>query len=399
MTDLLTIIAITVFGCLLVAVLGFATLRLTRYRVLRDQLVIASLTPVVAVTAAVLINVWLMFLSPHDSGVVLLALAVSLGLAIALAWLVSRTIVTATVHLGARISSLATDPDAAAADAADADAGAAHPPHSEGVPYAARFGPPAPAELAGVMAELEQTRSRLAEAHDRAQAAQRARQELVRHLSHDLRTPLSGLRAMAEALEDGMISDTGSAMRQIRATVARMDSLVGDLFELSRVQGGPTLPEHRPVALAELIVDVVDEADTAAGRQGVLLVVDVPEDDRLAISGDADALARAIGNLVANAVRHTATGGTVSVRAGRGPDGDVAVAVSDGCGGIPEHDLPRVFETGWRGDRARSGTDGAGLGLAIARGVVESHHGRIGVSNVGRGCRFEVALPAPEPAR
>jgi signal transduction histidine kinase len=385
MTDQLIITAITVLSCLVIAVLGWLGLRLTRRGALRYQVIIASLTPVIAVAAAVVANVWLMFLSRHDSGVMVLALSVSLLLAAGLAWLVSRRIVSATTHLGARISSLAGD--------------AAVPGSFRSTAAAGRVGAGAPAELAEVIDELELTRARLTEASERAQAAQQARQELVRHLSHDLRTPLAGLRAMAEALEDGMVSDVPLAMRQIRATVGRMDSLVGDLFELSRVQGGLPTRDHRPVALAELIIDVVDEADTAARRQGVRLAVEVPADDRLAISGDADALARAIGNLVANAIRHTDPGGTVSVRAGRGADGDVTVAVTDSCGGIPEPDLARVFEAGWRGDRSRSTPDGAGLGLAITRGVVESHHGRIDVSNVGPGCRFDLELPAPDPAR
>jgi signal transduction histidine kinase len=99
-------------------------------------------------------------------------------------------------------------------------------------------------------------------------------------------------------------------------------------------------------------------------------------------------------NLVANAVRHTAAGGAVHLVGNRGADGQVRVAVVDGCGGIPEADLAHVFEAGWRGSAARTPDDGgAGLGLAIARGVVESHDGTIAVENVEGGCCFELALP------
>lgn len=372
--DRLIISGITVLTCLVVALIAWALLRMIRKASIRYQVIIAVLAPVVAVAGTVVINVRFMFLSAHDSGVIILALMVSLVLAAALGLLVTRRIVRGATHLGAGISDLGPDT----------------PRRPVGPEDAAL-----PAELARAMAELESTRNRLAEARERERAAQYARQQLVRHLSHDLRTPLSGLRAMAEALEDGMVADVGLAMRQIRATVGRMDSLVGDLFELSRVQGGPPDREHKLLSVRELIIDLVDEVETAAERDAVTLRVAVPEDDRLAISGDADDLVRALGNLVINAVCHTGPGGMVAITAGRGPGGDVEVAVADGCGGIPEPDLPRVFDAGWRGDQSRTGADGAGLGLAIARGVVESHQGRIAVRNTDDGCRFDVELPAP----
>ncbi|QDP96150.1 HAMP domain-containing histidine kinase [Microlunatus elymi] len=370
MTDLLIIAAMTILACLLVAGIGWIALRLTRHASIRYQLIIAGLTPVLAVAVTVIINVWLMFLSRHDSLVILFALAVSLIVAVGLSLLVTRRIVAGTSRLGAGITGLA----------------GLQPPST---------GPGLPAELADAMADLTSTRDKLAEARARERAAQQARQELVRHLSHDLRTPLAGLRAMAEALEDGIVADVPGAMRQIQATVSRMDSLVGDLFELSRVQDGLPQHERRMLSVTELITDVAEQTEPAARRQQVRLTVDLPDHDRLAILGDDDALVRAIGNLVTNAVRHTGPGGAVTLTASRSAGGAVTVAVSDGCGGIPEQDLGRVFDAGWRGDEAR-GTDGAGLGLAIARGVVESHRGRIAVSNAGSGCRFEVELPLPQ---
>ena len=121
----------------------------------------------------------------------------------------------------------------------------------------------------------------------------------------------------------------------------------------------------------------------------------MPDDDRLAVLGSADDLGRALVNLVSNAVRHTEAGLTVRLAGARAADGHVQVSVEDSCGGIPPEHLSRVFDTGWRGSPSRSGDDGgAGLGLAITRGVVESHAGRIGVRNSGAGCRFEVDLPA-----
>lgn len=377
LADRLIITGITVASCLVVGGVALVVLWLLRRASIRYQLIIAVLAPVIAVTVTVIMNVRLMFLSAHDSGVMVLALMVSVILAAGLALLITRRIAVATSRLGASISRLAPD----------------NATHHAVEPDRDRAGQ-LPAELAQVLAELETTRTRLAEASEREQAAQNARRQLVRHLSHDLRTPMAGLRAMAEALEDDVVDDVPAAMRQLRATVGRMDSLVGDLFELSRLQGGPERREYTLLSLGELIIDLVDEMESAAQRQGVALDLQLPPDDRLAISGDADDLARAVGNLISNAVRHTPAGQAVVVSAERRVDGDVVIAVTDGCGGIPESDLPMIFDAGWRGDRSRTSPDGAGLGLAIARGVVESHGGRIAVRNVVGGCRFAVVLPA-----
>jgi signal transduction histidine kinase len=112
------------------------------------------------------------------------------------------------------------------------------------------------------------------------------------------------------------------------------------------------------------------------------------------VRGNSEELARALTNLVGNAIRHTQVGGTVVLAADRAGDGRINVAVTDGCGGIPEADLDRLFDVGWRAAPERGTADaGAGLGLAIAKGVIEAHAGSIGVANVQGGCRFDVVLP------
>jgi signal transduction histidine kinase len=181
----------------------------------------------------------------------------------------------------------------------------------------------------------------------------------------------------------------------MRATITRMTHLVEDLFELSRVQGARPERPSTLVSLSELIVDVGSESSALASSRGVVLDVEVPDDDRLAVTGSADDLARAISNLVGNAVRHTGTDQIVRLHGHRADDGHIRIEVSDGCGGIPDASLERVFDVGWRGNGARTGDGGAGLGLAIARGVVESHAGRIDVANIEGGCRFAVELPVP----
>jgi signal transduction histidine kinase len=217
-------------------------------------------------------------------------------------------------------------------------------------------------------------------------------------MSHDLRTPLAGLRALSEGLEDGVIDDVPRAMSHLRATVARMSVLVDDLFALSRVQGTREAKPQTMVSLAELISDVASESAATAQAQTVRLEVDLPENDRLAVLGSSDDLARALSNLTTNAIRHTDPDLVVRLEGRRTSDGHIRVAVSDSCGGIPEASLARVFDAGWRATPSRSDDGGAGLGLAIARGVVESHGGEISVRNIEGGCCFEVGLPVPQPA-
>jgi signal transduction histidine kinase len=383
MTDLMIIIGLTLASCIAVGLIGFALLHLVRYRSLRQQLTIATLLPVIAVATTVLINVQLMFLSAHDSLVILIALLISLLLAAIGAWLVVRRISRASRKVGAGLHQLVSD----SANGTGVIV--------EGTPEANAA---APRELAQVLDDLAETRRTLAESRTRERAAEQARQELVSFMSHDLRTPLAGLRALSEGLEDGVISDVPRAMSHLRATVTRMSALVDDLFALSRVQGTREAKPQTMVSLTELITDVASEAAATARSQGVRLEVDLPDNDRLAVLGSSDDLARALTNLATNAIRHTDRGQVVRLEGRRAEDGHIQVAVMDTCGGIPEANLGRVFDAGWRGTPSRSGDDGgAGLGLAIARGVVESHGGGISVRNITGGCRFELALPVPPP--
>jgi signal transduction histidine kinase len=381
MTDLLLIIGLTLGACLVVGLLGALLLRAIRRSSLRYQLAVASLIPVLAVAATVVINVELMFLSAHDTTVILLAVGTALLVAVVGGWLVSRRFSLASRQLQDSIGLLVSDSEGVrTTDVQYQDSGT----NDRSLP----------AELARVEEELAEARQTLADARQRERAAEQSRQELVSFMSHDLRTPLAGLRALAEGLEDGVITDVPGTLRHIRSTVARMTIMVDDLFALSRVRGVPEPRELSLVALSELVSDVALEAEATARTAKVRLDVNVPDHDNLAVLGRHEDLSRALGNLISNAIRHTEPDQIVRVTADRGEDGSVQVSVMDGCGGIPEAYLDRVFDTGWRGSPARSSTDGgAGLGLAIARGVVESHQGEIAVRNTETGCCFEVALP------
>jgi signal transduction histidine kinase len=259
-----------------------------------------------------------------------------------------------------------------------------------------RFVPPErtlPAELHELAAGLAAAYDRLEAAHTRERALETSRRELVAWVSHDLRTPLAGLRAMAEALEDEVVTDAATVHRyhaQIRAESDRLAAMVDDLFELSRIHAGALRLSRQRVGLGELVSETVAGTEPLARAKGVRL--SGLAHDVLPVEVDAAEFGRALRNLVVNAIRHTPEDGGIEIVAGV-ERGMACVTVSDACGGIPEEDLPRLFDVAFRGEAARTPGGGAGLGLAIARGIVEAHAGEIGVSNAGEGCRFVVRLP------
>ena len=231
--------------------------------------------------------------------------------------------------------------------------------------------------------------------------AEARRRELVAWISHDLRTPLAGLRAMAEALEDGVVADRATVheyLRRMHHEADRMADLVDDLFEMSRINAGALRLSIAPVPLGDVVSDTLASAEAVARTRGIRLVA--AEHGWPVVSGSEPELARIVANLVRNAIRYTPYDGTVHISAGR--DADSAwLAVADTCGGIPEADLPRVFDVAFRGEPARTpgatrrtGEVGGGLGLAIVRGLAEAHGGTVTVANTRVGCRFEVRLPA-----
>jgi signal transduction histidine kinase len=202
---------------------------------------------------------------------------------------------------------------------------------------------------------------------------------------------------MVEALEDGVVEDAETVARYYRTMGRETDRLAGlvdDLFELSRIQAGAVNLDLEQIALDELISDAVAGVSMAAGAKGIDLRGEVSSPTPV-VELSIPEMARVVRNLLDNAIRHTPRGGTIWVDAAIDESRHAAlVSVRDGCGGIPAPDLPRVFELAYRGDAARTpGDGGAGLGLAVARGLVEAHHGEISVENEGQGCRFTIRLP------
>jgi len=256
-----------------------------------------------------------------------------------------------------------------------------------------------PAELAELSDGLADTHERLAQARTRERALEASRRELVAWVSHDLRTPLAGLRAMAEALEDQVVIDPRTVSQyhsQIRREVDRLTLMIDDLFELSKIHAGALRLTRRMVGLEDLIAEVVASAEPVARSKGVLLTGAAVRG--LPVYIDTAEMGRAVRNLVTNAIRHTPADGTVDVLA-EPQNGMACVTVSDACGGIPPADLPRVFDVAFRGESARTPgpQEGAGLGLSIARGIVEAHAGEIAVRNAGPGCQFLIRVPLARP--
>lgn len=244
-----------------------------------------------------------------------------------------------------------------------------------------------------VRAASERAAGELAEAN-RQRELEQTRLELISWLSHDLRTPLAGIGAMAEALEDGIAPDPARYLRTIKVEAVRTSAMVADLLVLSRLHAGNPL-RLEPVALDILVDDVVAATAELAATRRIRVQARAEGDSR--VQGDARFLARMLQNLVVNALQYSRDGGEVGVDV-RGGDGVVSVRVTDTCGGLAADDFARMFDAGWKQDGARSpsgrdGSSGTGIGLAIVRAVAEAHSGRVAVSPAADGCALEVELP------
>jgi signal transduction histidine kinase len=356
-----------------VGVIGVAALWLLRRASLRLSLLAAGAIAVLAVVAGTLGTANAMFISQHDLGVVGMVCVVAGLVAFGFSWLLGRQVEMSSLALRQAARSLG----------------------QEGAAFSSPAGPMA-AELAALSRELALTAAKLRESRERERLAELSRFQLVAWVSHDLRTPLAGLRAMAEALEDGIAADAGRYHGQIRAEVTRLSGMVEDLFELSRIESGTLGLSLDRIDINDLISDTVASMEPLARARRIRLTGQAAS--ALLIQADARELSRALANLLTNAIRHTPDYGDVQVAATAEADG-VLLTVADGCGGIPEADLASVFDLAWRGNKARTpaADGGAGLGLAIVRGIIDAHHGQVSVVNTGVGCRFEVRLPALAP--
>lgn len=338
MRDLALIFAIALGAALVVGLAGALLLRLLRRSSITVHLYVLLTTTVVAVVLGVVAVAEAMFLSPHDLEVVLITVGAVAVVSLAVGG-----------HFGRRLAA------------------------------------------AAVWAQ---------QARERERQLEKGRRDLVAWVSHDLRTPLAGLRAMAEALEDRVVRDSetvGEYHRRIRLETDRMTRLVDDLFELSRINAGALRLSMTAVPLGEVVSDALASTAPLAAARRITLVA--AESGWPTVAASEPELARVVGNLLLNAVRYTPDDGTVRVEAGRERD-QAWLSVADTCGGIPPADLPRLFDVAFRGEPARTpgtgngGGASGGLGLAIVHGLVEAHGGRVEVRNTTDGCRFVVRLAA-----
>jgi signal transduction histidine kinase len=239
-------------------------------------------------------------------------------------------------------------------------------------------------ELAEVAESFNTMAARLEAAFARQLELEEARQNLIASVSHDLRTPLASLRVMVEAISDGIASDPLTIRRYVSSMereIISLGKLIDDLFEMARLDAGQVSLRLEPSAISALVAETIDAMDAQAARHGIALQAQVGQFIPPVLI-DPDRIQRVLYNLVQNAIRHTPADGTVIVEVlDRGPD--IQVNVRDNGEGITTADLPHVFDRFYRGDKARSRDgdhSGAGLGLAIARRLVETHGGRIWVA-------------------
>ena len=336
-------------------VLAFGLVRLPTVRL---QLAGLALVAVLLPLAAVLLSGVVMFDSGHDLTILAVA-AASASAAVAAALVVGSSISTAVGRLAGASSRLSKGELGARAD---------------------ESGPAELRALAGAFNEMAASLERLFD----------ARRELVAWASHDLRTPLANMQAMLEAVEDGL-AKPAEYVPALREQVEALSALTDDLFELARIDSGALTLELRDAELAGLVHSCLRGVEAEARSRQVTLEARVG--DGVTAHCAPDKVERVLHNLLANALRHTPSDGSVAVLVEPEAD-EVRVSVEDTGDGLSPESVRRMFERFWRGDPARSAR-GAGLGLAIARGLVEAHGGRIWAENrPGGGARVSFTLPA-----
>jgi signal transduction histidine kinase len=321
-------------------------------------------------------NVWLtarlMFASQHDLLLAVVLLVFAAGMAMVLGYFYSSA-------LAGRIS----DVESAARQLSDGDL-------STRIPISGTD------EVASLAATFNQMAGQLQEAAEKQKEVERLRSDLIAWVGHDLQTPLASMRAILEALADGMVDDPEAVQRYLKTAqrdIRSLSLLIDDLFQMAQIDAGGLQLDLASNSLSDLISDTLESFSELAARQGISLEGTVePNVDPVRM--DAARVGRVLNNLVGNALRHTPAQGRVEVMARRNGHG-AEVIVSDSGEGIQPQDIPYVFDQFYRGEKSRSrATGGAGLGLAIARGIVRAHGGEIRVeSEPGKGTRFIFSLP------
>ena len=251
-------------------------------------------------------------------------------------------------------------------------------------------------EVGELAAAFNVMMDRLEASFNRHKELEQARKDLIVAVSHDLRTPLASIRAMVEGINDGVVNDQSTIMRYMRtveAEVEHLSQLIDDLFELSQIEAGVLELHMENSSITDLISDTLASMSAQARVRNVNLKGAV-DAEISAMMMDARWVQRVLYNLVQNAIRHTATDGTVYIQASNTGTG-VQIEIIDTGEGIPARELPHLFKRFYRSDSSRSrDSGGAGLGLSIAKGIVEAHGGQVWVKSIiGKGSTFGFVLP------
>ena len=335
---------------------------------------VAALASCFALSNLVVLS-WAMFVNPHDAALLgaLLVYSVAVGMAVAL--LLGKSTAAAVERLEHAAHRLGRGDLTARTN--------------DDEPAMVDSGGP---ELWMLARTLDEMAERLQQAQARERDAEAVRRDLISAVSHDLRTPLASLRAMVEAVADEVIDDPASLRRysfEMGRSVGQLSKLVDDLFELAQLEAGVIATETRRSRLGEIVETALATVAVPAAEKGLRLVAEVDTTADLTCS---PRLERVLLNLLHNAVQHTPANGTVRLAATLRDDW-IELAVEDTGSGIRREDLDRVFDPFFRADPARHGP-GAGLGLALARRIVEAMGGRISAESVAAGgARFAVSLP------
>ncbi|MEZ4657082.1 MAG: ATP-binding protein [Caldilineaceae bacterium] len=369
---MLIFLSITAAGSLLV---GFGAYRLGWFNQ-SPRLIWTLISGYVLGGILTFINVWftatLMFINQHDLQLAAVLLLFATGIAISLGYFVS-TAVTDNIK--------ALNQGAHAISAGNLQA---------------RVNTNGRDEMAQLARAFNMMARQLEEAARKKAELEKMRRDLIAWVGHDLRTPLASVRAILEALADGVVEDQATIDRYLRTAkrdIGALTILLDDLFSLAQMDAGGLRLDKQPNSLSDLISDTLEGFSKQAIEKGIELSGQVrPGLDPVVL--DARHIERVLANLVGNAIRYSPSGAKVQVHA-QVVGNEVEVSVADTGDGIPASDLPHIFEQFYRGEKSRSrATGGSGLGLAIAKGIVEAHGGQIKVSSqVNKGTEFTFTLP------
>jgi len=320
-------------------------------------------------------NVWfsaqMMFASEHDLLLAIVLLVFASGMAMVLGYFLSSTVTERIQQLKSAAEKLAEGNLKTRVDVNGRD------------------------EVASLAVTFNQMAEQLQAADNKQRELESLRRDLIAWVSHDLQTPLTSMRAILEALSDGVVEDPETVKRYLltaQRDVRSLSSLIDDLFQMAQLDAGGFPLNQADASLSDLVSDTLESFTQLAKQQQVTIEGNV-DSDVDPVHMDTQAIGRVLNNLIGNALRHTPANGRVSVWVRR--NNHIEVTVSDTGEGIRAEDIPHVFERFYRGEKSRNRiTGGAGLGLAIARGIVQAHGGEIKVeSGIGKGTQFTFYLP------